>query len=190
MDKKLANAKQKKLLWVDLEMTGLDPKIDRIMEVAAIVTDWDFNQLATYEGVVAVGKELIEQRMLAGPSAEFWNSIPDVRDVLINQSTTGGLTSHQVESELLAFVDKHFEKGVPVLLAGNSIHIDRQFITSEWKRFDARLHYRMLDVTAWKVVFEGKFGKKFAKLEVHRALDDIRGSMMELRYYLEKVKAR
>jgi len=52
-----------------------------------------------------------------------------------------------------------------------------------------RLHYRMLDVSAWKVVFEGKYGKKFAKPEDHRALEDIRGSIMELKYYLKKVKA-
>ena len=52
-----------------------------------------------------------------------------------------------------------------------------------------KLHYRMLDVSAWKVVFEGKYGKKFAKPEDHRALEDIRGSIMELKYYLKKVKA-
>jgi oligoribonuclease len=55
-------------------------------------------------------------------------------------------------------------------------------------RFDARLHYRMLDVSAWKVVFEGKYKKKFSKPDAHRALDDIRGSIIELQYYLAKLK--
>ena len=94
----------------------------------------------------------------------------------------------EVEDDLLAFIDANFEKDVPVLLAGNSIHMDRRFIVAQWQRLDARLHYRMLDVSAWKVVFEGKYKKKFAKAEEHRALGDIRGSMMELQYYLGKVK--
>lgn len=92
-----------------------------------------------------------------------------------------------VENELLAFIDEHIgaEK---VLLAGNSIHQDRRFIANEWTRLDARLHYRMLDVSAWKVVFEGKLKKKFAKPEAHRALSDIRGSIEELKYYLKRIK--
>ena len=72
MDKKLANAKQEHLLWVDLEMTGLDPVEDRILEVAAIVTDWDFKEIATYEAAVQVGPRLVEKRMLKGPAAGFW----------------------------------------------------------------------------------------------------------------------
>ncbi|HWT39678.1 MAG TPA: exonuclease domain-containing protein, partial [Dongiaceae bacterium] len=90
--------------------------------------------------------------------------------------------------ELLALLDEHFEKDIPVVLAGNSIHMDRRFIEHEWGRLNKRLHYRMLDVSAWKLVFEARFGKKFAKREAHRALDDIRGSIEELQYYLKKVK--
>ena len=75
-----------------------------------------------------------------------------------------------------------------ILLGGNSIHQDRRFIDQWWPALSKRLHYRMLDVSAWKVVFEGKFAKKFAKPEDHRALEDIRGSIMELKYYLKKVK--
>jgi oligoribonuclease len=66
--------------------------------------------------------------------------------------------------------------------------MDRRFINAQWPRVDAKLHYRMLDVSAWKVVFEAKFKKKFAKPQDHRALGDIRGSIMELQYYLSKVK--
>lgn len=188
MDKKLANMKQTRLLWVDLEMTGLDPVEDRILEVAAIVTDWNFKELATYEAAVLVGPRLIEKRMLKGPAAAFWNSIPHTRDALITQNKAIGRSARTVENELLAFLDEHFAKDVPVLLAGNSIHQDRKFIDREWPRLNERLHYRMLDVSAWKVVFEGKFGKKFAKREAHRALDDIRGSIEELQYYLKKMK--
>lgn len=188
MDKKLVAAKQTRLLWIDLEMTGLDPVEDRILEVAAIVTDWDLKEIATYEAAVLVGPRLMEKRMLKGPAAAFWNSVPHVRDALIAQNKAIGRSARTVENELLAFIGEHFEKGTPVLLAGNSIHQDRKFIEREWVRLNALLHYRMLDVSAWKVVFEGKFGKKFAKREAHRALDDIRGSIEELQYYLRKMK--
>jgi oligoribonuclease len=187
MDKKLANTRLTKILWIDLEMTGLDPIEDRILEVAAIVTDWKFNELATYEGVVKVGPRLLERRMEVGKL--FWDANPEARDGLIRQNLVAGRSGRTVENELLAFIDQHFEEGIPVLLAGNSIHQDRKFIANEWHRIDARLHYRMLDVSAWKVVFEGKFRKKFAKPEEHRALGDIRGSIMELQYYLGKIKA-
>lgn len=179
--------KKAKILWIDLEMTGLDPDLDRILEVAAIATDWDFNEVATYEGVVKVGPRLMERRMKVGKA--FWDANPVARDGLVAQNLTKGRSGRTVESELLAFIDEHFDSGVPVLLGGNSIHQDRKFIMNEWPRLDARLHYRMLDVSAWKVVFEGKFKKKFAKPEEHRALGDIRGSIMELKYYLGKVKA-
>lgn len=188
MDKKLANTKQTRLLWVDLEMTGLDPVEDRILEVAAIVTDWDFNEVATYEAAVLVGPRIVEKRMLKGPAVEFWNTIPETRDALIEQNKTSGRSARTVENELLSFLDEHFEQGLPVVLSGNSIHQDRKFIDNEWPRLSKRLHYRMLDVTSWKLVFEAKYRRKFAKREAHRALDDIRGSIEELQYYLKKIK--
>lgn len=175
--------KPTKILWVDLEMTGLDPVEDRILEVAAIVTDWDLKELATYEAVVKVDDGLVKRRMVG----EFWEAFPEVCATLQKQNETGE-DADVVEDELLAFIDQHIGEVDKVLLAGNSIHQDRRFIASEWSQLDARLHYRMLDVTAWKVVMEGKFGKKFAKPEAHRALEDIRGSMQELKYYLGKVK--
>jgi len=94
----------------------------------------------------------------------------------------------EIERELLAFCDEHFAGETKILLAGNSIHQDRRFIDQWWPTLSKKLHYRVLDVSAWKVVFEGKYGKKFAKPEDHRALEDIRGSIMELEYYLKKVK--
>ena len=169
---------------MDLEMTGLDPDKDRILEVACIVTDWNFKEIATYSAIKKVGPRLLKKRMVGA----FWDEFSDVRDQLIAQNETG-LNGWTVENELLAFVDEHFADEPKVLLAGNSIHQDRRFIVNEWTRLDARLHYRMLDVSAWKVVFEGKYKKKFAKPEAHRALDDIRGSIEELQYYLKKVKS-
>ena len=166
-----------KLLWVDLEMTGLDPNEDRILEVAAIATDWDYKELATFEAVKRVGSNLIKKRMVG----EFWEKYSAVRDALIKQNDSG-VNGRTVENQLLEFIDEHFDADEPVLLAGNSIHQDRKFIENEWPRLNARLHYRMLDVSAWKVVFAGKYGKKFAKPEAHRALEDIRGSIEEIKY--------
>ena len=168
---------------MDLEMTGLDPVLDRILEVGAIITDWDFTEIARYEAVKKVSPSLMKKRMVG----DFWDSYPAVRDALLAQNMTGK-NGRTVENELLEFINEHIGSEEKVLLAGNSIHQDRRFITNEWPRLDARLHYRMLDVSAWKVVFEGKYRKKFAKPEAHRALDDIRGSIEELEYYQKKVK--
>lgn len=173
---------QASLLWIDLEMTGLDPNKDRILEVAAIATDWNFNEIATYEAVKKVGPSLMKERMVG----EFWEKYSNVRSALQEQNEQGK-NGRVVENELLAFIDEHFTEGAPVLLAGNSIHQDRKFIDNEWPRLAARLHYRMLDVSAWKVVFDGKYKKRFAKPEAHRAMEDIRGSIQELKYYLKKV---
>lgn len=184
----MSNKTSKKILWIDLEMTGLDPIEDRILEVAAIVTDWDFKELDIYEAAVKVGSRLMEERMVNGPSKEFWLKFPEVYKALVAQNEDKGRPGRSVENELLAFIEKHFDKDVQVLLGGNSIHMDRRFIINEWERLDALLNYRMLDVSAFKVVFEAKYKKKFSKPENHRALDDIRGSIMELKYYLGKVK--
>lgn len=185
MDKKLINLPIERVLWVDLEMTGLSPEKDLILEVAAIVTDWDFNEIATYQGIVKNKDDLLEKRIAA--NAIFWDSNTQSRDGLLDQNKHGKSLA-KIEAEILGLIKKNFKKGVPVLLAGNSIHIDRQFIVSNWPKLNDLLHYRMLDVSAWKVVFDGKFKQKFLKPDTHRALDDIRGSILELQYYLSKLK--
>lgn len=185
MDRKKLNKRPERILWVDLEMTGLVPAQDCILEVAAIVTDWDFKEIASYEGVIKNSSSQINKRMKV--NSVFWDANPNVRDELLNQNSTGK-SLKITENELIGFINKNFKHDVPVLLGGNSIHVDRRFIIEKWPKLDSRLHYRMLDVSAWKVVFEGKYKKKFAKPDAHRALDDIRGSIIELQYYLKKLK--
>lgn len=173
-----------KLLWVDLEMTGLDPAKDRILEVAAMATGWDLEPVdagAEMTAVVKVPEKLMRERMVG----DFWEKNAEVRDALLKQNATGR-SAKEVEGELLRFVEKWF--GAEVILAGNSIHQDRKFIDREWPELAERLHYRMLDVSAWKVYFEGALGKKFLKREAHRALDDIRGSLEELKWYVGGLK--
>lgn len=176
----------KKLLWVDLEMTGLDPIKDRILEVAAIVTDWEFNEIARYESAVKVSNVVVTKRMQV--SSQFWTEFPEVKKQLLDQNKQAKLKSEDVEDELLNLLAVNFEKDEKIILAGNSIHQDRKFIERQWPRLNEKLHYRMLDVSAWKVVFEGKYKSKFAKPEAHRAIEDIKGSIEELNYYLSKVK--
>ena len=173
--------KNAKLLWIDLEMTGLDPKKDRILEVAAIATDMKLNQIATYESVIKVSDRLIKKRMVG----DFWEKNSASRDALIAQNRTG-LSVKVVERELIKFVKDHF--GKEIYLAGNSIHQDRKFIENEMPELNQMLHYRMLDVSAWKIYFENALDKKFVKPENHRALDDINGSIEELKWYLTFLK--
>ncbi len=173
--------KKAKLLWIDLEMTGLDPEKDRILELAAIATGWDLESIAEMTAVVKVPESLMKERMVG----EFWENNAESRDGLMAQNATGKSVT-EVEQQLLAFMDQYF--GLEIILAGNSIHQDRKFIDREWPEVAKRLHYRMLDVSAWKVYFEGAKGKKFTKREAHRALDDIRGSIEELKWYLSFMK--
>ena len=168
------------LLWVDLEMTGLSPVDDRILEVAAIATDWDFNEYDTYTAIVKCDEELMRERMVG----EFWEKNRASFDALMAQNSKGQ-APEIVEKELLKFVKKNF--GDTVYLAGNSIHQDRKFIENEWPKLNAKLHYRMLDVSAWKIFFENALHRSFAKPENHRALDDIRGSIEELKWYRKMI---
>ncbi len=173
--------KKAKLLWVDLEMTGLDPIKDKILEVAAIATDLELNQIATYQAVAKVNDELMKSRMV-GP---FWEKNAKTRDALQEQNQAGQ-PIQTIERELISFIDKYCTK--ELYLAGNSIHQDRKFIANEMPELDRRLHYRMLDVSSWKIYFENVKGKKFVKPEHHRALDDINGSIEEFKWYLTFLK--
>ena len=174
------SANKATLLWVDLEMTGLSPVDDRILEVAAIATDWDFNEFDTLTAVVKCDEKLMRERMVG----EFWEKNRESFEALMAQNNDGK-APEVVEKELLKFVKKNF--GDTVYLAGNSIHQDRRFIEREWPKLDAKLHYRMLDVSAWKIYFENALHRSFAKPENHRALDDIRGSIEELKWYRKMI---
>jgi oligoribonuclease len=164
-------------------MTGLDPIEDVILEIAAVITDFDFKTLASYETIVQQPKDLVLERMQKN---SWWASYPENRDQFI-QKIEHGKPSAQVEQDLIQLIEQQFG-GEPAVLAGNSIHNDRNFIKQWWPGLDQKLHYRMLDVTAFKVLFQGKFGVEYEKKEVHRAFDDIQASIAELQYYLDWFK--
>lgn len=172
-----------KFFWVDLEMTGLNPQDDIILEVAAEITDSDCKTLASYEARLQQPKELVIERMRQN---SWWAGYPENRDDFINKLDLGK-SSHQVEQELIDLVAQHFGDE-PAVLAGNSIHNDRKFIAQWWPELDLKLHYRMLDVSAWKVFMQAKYGLQYEKKEIHRAFDDIQASIAELQFYLEYFK--
>jgi oligoribonuclease len=169
-----------KILWVDLEMTGLDPTQDFILEVAAEITDFDFKTIKSYEAWVKNDQTKIVKRMQANL---WWQDYPANRDEFIKKAVDGKAVK-DIEQDLIKLVDENFGDE-PALLAGNSIHNDRQFVKQHMPNLDLKLHYRMLDVSAWKVLMQAKYGVIFEKKEVHRAFDDIQASIAELEHYLE-----
>lgn len=172
-----------RLLWVDLEMTGLDYVHDVILEVAAEVTDFNFKTLGSYEACVRQDKQLVLERMQKN---SWWQDYPANRDAFVHK-LDDAVPSSQVEHDLIALIETHFGNE-PAILAGNSIHNDRNFIKQWWPMLDLKLHYRMLDVSALKVYMQGKFGIEYEKKEVHRAFDDIQASIAEWQYYMDWLK--
>lgn len=170
-----------KLLWMDLEMTGLDPDRDVILEVAVEITDFNFKTLESYESRVRGGSEqTVLSRMQANA---WWQEFPQNRDEFIDKFSESRPLG-VVEDELVELVSRHFGSE-PAVLAGNSIHNDRGFIRRWWPALDLKLHYRMLDVSSIKILMQGKYGVIYAKQDVHRAFDDIQASIAELQYYLD-----
>lgn len=169
------------ILWIDLEMTGLEPDTDRIVELAAIATNWDFEIIDSFEVIIAQPKQALDKMPEAVVKMHTKSGLLE--------KIPHGVEESEAEKMLMDFIKQHFSgKEGKVLLAGNSIHQDRRFIRKYWPKVDESLHYRMLDVSAWKVVFMNKYNLKPAKKSSHRAIDDIKESISELKTYLSYVK--
>ena len=168
---------QEKLFWIDMEMTGLDVETEVVIEVAAIITDLSFNILDTYEAVVKQDQKYLD-------AMDEWNQTHHSQSGLLKKIPSG-LEPHVVEYQLMDLVRKHFpnSKDRPIL-AGNSIAQDRLFIEKYFENFAGMLHYRMLDVSSWKIIFQKRYQYAVEKANSHRALDDIKESIEELKTYL------
>ena len=174
------NTAATKLLWVDLEMTGLDIARDRIIEVACEVTDFDFKTLASYEAIIKQTDDALD-------NMNDWSKVQHRASGLTDRIKKEGRDEKTVVHELVGFIKAQFGTE-PAILAGNSIHNDRDFIRKHWPEVEELLHYRMLDVSSLKILMQSKYNIKFGKREVHRAFDDIQASIAELQYYIESFK--
>ncbi|WP_354684135.1 oligoribonuclease [Cupriavidus necator] len=167
------------LIWLDMEMTGLSPDTDRIIEVAIVVTDSELNILA--EGPVLV----IHQSDAVLDGMDNWNKGTHGRSGLIDKVKASTLTEEQAEAELLAFL-KRWVPANKSPMCGNSICQDRRFMARYMPRLEAFFHYRNLDVSTLKELckrWEPVIHKGFVKRQLHTALADILESVEELRYY-------
>ena len=173
-----------RLLWVDLEMTGLEPAKDVLLEVAVEVTDFNFKTIDSYEARIKQKRDVVVGRMAKNI---WWRDFPENRDDFVNKLDEGKPLK-EVEQDMINLVEEHFN-GELAILAGNSIHNDRLFLLQWMPNLALKLHYRMLDVSSFKVLMQGKHGEVFQKQEIHRAFDDIQASIAELQFYLDFFKA-
>lgn len=169
------------LIWIDLEMTGLEPESDSIIEIATIVTDSNLNVLA--EGPVIA----IHQPDAVIDGMDEWNTKHHGQSGLVDRVKASTYSAADAEAETIAFLKEYVPAGASPM-CGNSICQDRRFMAREMKALEAYFHYRNLDVSTpkelmhrWRPELMAGFKKKGA----HLALDDIRESIEELRYYRE-----
>jgi oligoribonuclease len=164
-----------------MEMTGLEPERDRIIEVATILTDGNLVEIAT-------GPELVihQSDELLG-AMDDWNKKHHGASGLVARVKESTVTEADAEAQTIAFINAHVPAKDRPVLAGNSIHQDKRFINRYMPALDKRLHYRMVDVSTIKELarrwFPAILAKQPQKHETHRALDDIRESIDELRFY-------
>lgn len=169
------------LVWVDMEMTGLDPDTDRIIEVAVVVTDPDLNVLA--EGPVFA----IHQPDEVLDRMDAWNKGTHGRSGLIDRVKASTVTEADAETALIAFL-KHFVPAGKSPMCGNTICQDRRFMARGMPKLEAFFHYRNLDVSTLKELckrWKPEIASGFKKHQKHTALADIIESVEELRYYRE-----
>ena len=166
------------LIWIDLEMTGLDPETEKIIEVATLVTDSDLNLIA--EGpnlIISQSKELLD-------SMDEWNQNQHGSSGLIQEVIKSDITEQIAEIETLDFISKYVgEKASP--MCGNTVSHDRRFLSKYMPRLEAYFNYRHIDVSSFKEVAVRWMNEAqvYEKKGSHRALGDIKESVEELRFY-------
>ncbi len=169
------------LVWMDLEMSGLDPEKERILEVATIVTDSSLNILE--EGPVIY----VHQDSSVIDAMDEWNTKHHHESGLVDLVREQGIAEADAEQQTLDFIKRFVEAGTAPL-CGNSIGQDRRFLVKYMPTLEGFLHYRNIDVSTVKelcVRWRPDLYREINKQGRHRALDDIRESIEELRYYRE-----
>ncbi len=173
-----------RLVWIDCEMTGLDIGADALIEVAALVTDFDLNVLG--EGIDVIIKpsdEALEQMI------DFVRTMHEHSGLLTELES--GTTLADAEEQVLAYIKEHCPDGSRPPLAGNTVATDRMFLARDMPGLESFLHYRIVDVSSIKELSRRWFPRAYfsapTKRGNHRALADIQESIEELRYYREAV---
>ncbi len=176
----------KYLVWIDCEMTGLDPRRDVLLEIASIITDYDL-------AIVARGPVLaIHQSESKLGLMDAWNRRTHGKSGLIARVRGEGVPVAEAERQTLAFVKRHCYAG-SAPLCGNSIGQDRMFLLKYMPKLEGFLNYRNVDVSSIKVLVKEWYGKRFEapkKKDLHQALADIEESIAELEYYRKHVFVR
>jgi len=172
--------KQHNLIWLDLEMTGLEIKTDTILEIASIITDQDLNILA--EGPVFA----IHHTDEALDNMNDWCKKQHGKSGLVDRVKSSTISITEAESKTLEFWKEWVKEGESPL-CGNSVHNDRLFLAKYMPSLDNFLHYRHLDVSSFKLIADYWYKKEFKKESKHLALDDIKDSIDELKFYREQI---
>ncbi len=169
-----------RLVWIDCEMTGLDPVADALVEVAALVTDYELNVLG--EGVDIIIKPPDEALVQMDPYVREMHTSSGLLEEL-----AGGTTLEDAEQAVIGYLREHCPEGSRPPLAGNSVGTDRLFISRDMTELDSLLHYRVVDVSSIKELARRWYPRAYyaapEKRGNHRALADIQESVEELRYY-------
>lgn len=169
------------LIWIDLEMTGLDTVNDTIIEIATLVTDKELNVLAEGPILAIHQSDQILQRM------DDWNTRQHGQSGLIDRVRDSNISASAAEQETIAFLQNWVPAGRSPM-SGNSICQDRRFLAREMPTLEAYFHYRNLDVSSVKELvtrWRPDLLKGFSKHSSHLAMDDIHDSIAELKYYRE-----
>lgn len=169
------------LIWIDLEMTGLDPEKERIIEIATIVTDSRLNVIA--EGPVMA----VHQSDDLLNAMDSWNTKQHNGSGLVTRVKTSTITESEAEAKTIEFLKKYVPAGKSPM-CGNTVHQDRRFLTRYMPELEKYFHYRLLDVSTIKELamrWAPQIYGGFQKDSKHLALDDIRDSIEELKYYRE-----
>jgi oligoribonuclease len=173
------------LVWLDLEMTGLDVEQHTIIEVACVVTDSDLATVDDGIDIVVHADDSALARM-----DDFVRAM-HTKSGLLTEVERSDVTIEAAQAEVLGYVQRYVAAPATAPLCGNSIGVDRRFLDRYMRELDAYLHYRSIDVSSLKELarrwYPAIYRKRPNKTEQHRALDDIMESIAELRYYREQL---